>query len=97
MAHISVGGSSLNVKLVAKEICGVATSQKTDPFKYGAKIYIGVMVTAIHPVEAVLPYTGRSIDHPDLHPNAMLLAVQLFSMLPQVSTSCVYFIGYKCI
>ena len=85
------------MKLVAKEICGVATSQKTDPFKYGAKIYVGVMDTAIRPVEAVLSYTGRSINHPDLHPNAMLLAEQLFSMLPQASTSCAYFIGYKCI
>jgi len=38
----------------------VASSQKTDPFKYGAKIYIGAMDTAIRPVEVVPSYTGKT-------------------------------------
>jgi len=59
----------------------VASSQKTDPFKYGAKIYIGAMDTSICSVEEVPSYTGRNINHPDLHPNFLSLAKQFLSML----------------
>ena len=75
----------------------VASSWKTVPFKYGGKIYIGGIDTIICPVETIPSYTRRSINYPDLHPNAMPLAEQLLSMLPQASTSCAYFTGYKCI
>ena len=61
----------------------VASKQKTDPFKYGAKVYIGAMDTAIRLFEAVPSYTGKIIKHPDLHPNILPLAKQFLSILPQ--------------
>ena len=75
----------LSLQLIVKNATltiTVASSQKTDPFTYGAKNLHWAMNTAIRPVEAIPSYTRRNINHPDLHPNVLPLAKQLLSMLP---------------